>query len=277
VEPKDDLALTYTYIYDDSAGGGVDVYVIDTGIQTDHPEFNGRAHWGATFGGYLDMDGNGHGTHCAGTVGSLHYGVSKAVNLIAVKVLGDDGFGWWSDIISGIDWVATTVASTGRPSVASMSIQGGAYDPVDEAVTNLVNSGVPIAIAAGNFAEDAQFVSPGRTPSAITVGAMDINDNMASFSDFGTLVDIFAPGVNVWSTWIGSTTNLDSGTSMATPHVAGFVAYLYGLDSSLTIAAIEAAIDCYATRDALTLSDAAIQAGTANKLLYSNYQDHKHW
>lgn len=275
VQPKDAFALDYTYIYDDSAGNGVDVYVIDTGIQIDHPEFQGRARWGATFGGYLDADGNGHGTHCSGTVASLHYGVSKKTNLIAVKVLSDAGFGSWSDVISGIDWVAANVPTTGRPSVASMSIQGGAFDPVDEAVTNLVNSGVPIAIAAGNFAEDVSFDSPGRTPAAITVGAMDINDDMASFSNYGALVDIFAPGVNVWSTWIGSSTNIISGTSMATPHVAGFVAYLYGLDSTLTVQEIEAAIDCYATRDALTLTDPAIQAGTVNKLLYNNYQEYK--
>ncbi|KAF9652705.1 peptidase 1 [Thelephora ganbajun] len=248
VTPKDPFLLTYTYIYDDSAGAGVDIYIIDTGIQIDHPAFGGRAHWGATL----------HGTHCAGTAASQPFGVSKAANLIAVKVLGDGGFGWWSDVISGVDWVATHAASTGRPSVASMSLGGGAFDPVDLAVANLVASGVPTAVAAGNWAEDAKFFSPARTPSAITVAAMDITDFMAYFSNYGSIVDIFGPGVNVWSTWsvIGSSTNIISGTSMATPHVSGFVAYLLGMDPSLSAAAIEATIDCYSTKDVLTLTTA---------------------
>ncbi|KAG5639868.1 hypothetical protein DXG03_002741, partial [Asterophora parasitica] len=128
-------ALTFSYTYDDSAGAGVDVYVVDTGVYTGHSTFGGRARWGATFGGYPDADGNGHGTHVAGTVGGSQYGVAKAVSIIAVKVLGDDGSGAITGIIDGLQWVSSAAAASGRPSIATLSLGGGASTPLDNAVT----------------------------------------------------------------------------------------------------------------------------------------------
>jgi len=272
---SDPLALNYTYIYDKSAGHGADVYILDTGIQTDHPDFGGRARWGATFGGYPDCDGNGHGTHAAGTVASVHFGVSKATNVIAVKVLGDDGCGWWSDVISGVDWVAKTAASSGRPSVASMSLGSGGFEPGDAAVASLIAGGVSTAVAAGNAGSDASQFSPARVPSALTSAGMSSVSEGAQLSNYGAPVNVYAPSEDVWSTWIGSSSKVASGTSSATTHVAGFVAYLLGMDSSLSTKDIAKTIDCYSTKDALKLSRIALDAGTPNKLLYNNYQEPK--
>ncbi|KAJ8453947.1 hypothetical protein ONZ45_g19499 [Pleurotus djamor] len=176
-------ALTYTYTYD-ATGSGVDVYVVDTGVYTAHSTFGGRARWGATFGGYANADGNGHGTHCAGTVGGSQYGVAKAASIIAVKVLSDAGSGSVADIVSGLNWVLSSARSSGRPSIVSMSLGGGASTALDNAVASLTAGGVHVVVAAGNSNTNAANTSPARAPSAITVGASTIADARASFSNY---------------------------------------------------------------------------------------------
>jgi len=258
-----DAALNFEYKYDSSAGSGATVYIIDTGIFVDHPAFDGRASWGTTFGGYPDQDGNGHGTHCAGTAVSGPFGVAKSANVIAVKVLDDGGSGQNSDIISGIDWVASEAKNSGKPTVASMSLGGGASDSIDSAVRALYAAGVTIVVAAGNDGQDASNTSPARVEEAITIGASTFDDTMADFSNFGSPVDVFAPGVDITSAWNDGNTNTISGTSMATPHVAGYAAYLLGLDSSLSPADVASSIDSGALSGALS----QIPSGTVNKLL----------
>lgn len=220
---------------------GVDVYVIDTGINIKHVDFGGRAKWGKTFGPYKDQDGNGHGTHVAGTIAGKRFGVAKASTVYAVKVLSDEGPGSTSDVIAGVDWVVAQAKRTKRPTVINMSLGGGANDASDQAVTRAVAAGVHVVVAAGNDNEDANLHSPARAPNVITVGASNITDSRwvwgpTSGSNFGKAVDIFAPGQDITSTWIGSTTAINriTGTSMATPHVAGLIAYLLALEGRRT-------------------------------------------
>ncbi|RDB21646.1 Cuticle-degrading protease [Hypsizygus marmoreus] len=261
---QDTSALTFTYTYDASAGAGVDIYIIDTGVFTTHSQFGGRARWGATFGGYASADGNGHGTHVSGTAAGSQFGVAKAANIIAVKVLSDGGSGSLADVVSGINWVATAAAASGRPSVASLSLGGGVSTPLDNAVTALTVAGIHVTVAAGNSNADASTTSPARAPAVITVGASTIADARASFSNFGSVVDIFAPGQNVISSWIGSTTatNNISGTSMATPHIAGLVAYLIAKNGNSSPASIAATIQSLSVKNALS----GIPSGTVNFL-----------
>jgi len=235
-----------TYIYDTSAGSGATVFVVDTGIYTAHSQFGGRASFGANFVDSSNTDGNGHGTHCAGTIGGSTYGVAKLAKLVAVKVLDASGSGSNSGVISGIQWVGNNAPAR---SVLSMSLGGGFSSAVNTAVRNTVASGVTVVVAAGNDGANASGYSPASEAAAITVGAIDINDNRASFSNFGSIVDVFAPGVNVLSSWIGSTTatNTISGTSMACPHVAGLAAYLIILEGISTPAAVQARIKALAT------------------------------
>ncbi|CZT03062.1 probable endopeptidase K [Rhynchosporium agropyri] len=235
-----------TYVYDSTAGSGTTVYVVDTGIVTTHTQFGGRATWGANFADSSNTDGNGHGTHCAGTIGGSTYGVAKAAKLVAVKVLGSDGSGTNAGVISGIQWVAN---NAGAKSVLSMSLGGGSSSAVNTAVRNTIAKGVTVVVAAGNDNKNAANYSPASEPLAITVGAIDINDNRATFSNFGSVVDIFAPGVNILSAWKGSNsaTNTISGTSMACPHVAGLAAYLIGLEGLSTPAAVQSRIKALAT------------------------------
>jgi len=259
-------SLSYTYTRDTLEGQGVDVYVLDTGVYVEHVEFEGRARWGASFSSTspAQVDNHGHGTHCAGTIGSRAYGVAKKASIIAVKVLSDGGSGAWSDIIAGMNYVIQQKAITGRPSVISMSIGGGGYQPVDDAVVSVTNAGIHFIVAAGNNNGDTANYSPGRAPSAVTVGAMDINDAKASFSNYGSLVDIHAPGVNVISSYIGSTTATGtlSGTSMATPHVAGLVAYLISLYGDKTPANMSAYLQSTSIKNAIT----GLPSGTVNYL-----------
>lgn len=224
----------HDYEYPESAGSGVDVYIIDTGINVDHEEFEGRAKWGKTIPLFdLDIDGNGHGTHCAGTIGSRAFGVAKKASLIAVKVLRTSGFGTNSDVIKGVEWVTRQHrknARKGRQSVANMSLGGGRSMTLEKVVDLAVAAGVHFAVAAGNDNEDACEYSPAAAQGPITVGASTVDDGMAFFSNHGKCVDIFAPGLDIKSTWIGSAdaVNTISGTSMASPHVAGVLALYLG-------------------------------------------------
>ncbi|KAI0760467.1 peptidase 1 [Fomes fomentarius] len=234
---NDTNARNYNYTYDDSAGEGVDIYVIDSGIQLNHTEFGGRASWGKTFGGYGDNeDGLGHGTHVSGTAAGATFGVAKKANLTAVRVLDDNGAGVVSDTIAAVDWVteqATTV--THRPSIGTISLHFSPSDVLDAAVTNAINAGVHITASAGNAASLSSTQSPARAEAIITVGAANILDAKSTYSNYGPGVDIFAPGDNILSSYIGSSNNATevlSGTSMSTPHVAGLVAYLIGLEGN---------------------------------------------
>ncbi|KAF9393635.1 hypothetical protein CPC16_001504 [Podila verticillata] len=222
------LNLAAPYYYQDQAGSGVTAYVIDTGINTNHVEFGGRATMGANFiQGSANTDENGHGTHVSGTIGGRTYGVAKNVQLVGVKVLNAQG--------SGKDWVVSR--ARGTKAVVNMSLGGGKSQAVDAAATRIFNAGIALLVAAGNDANaDACNGSPSGAQGTFTVGATDRNDRIATFSSWGQCVDAFAPGVNIVSSWIGSSTatNTISGTSMATPHVAGIAALLLSSDSSLT-------------------------------------------
>jgi cerevisin len=220
--------LYTNYAFDPNTGHDVVVYVIDTGINIHHQEFQGRAEWGTTIPlDDYDIDGNGHGTHCAGTIAGKTFGVAKKAKVVAVKVLNSNGSGSMSDVIKGIEWVALDKRRRkNKSSVANMSLGGGKSRALDSAVDSLSDSGVHFVVAAGNDNQDACSYSPAASHNAITVGATTIQDSRAWFSNWGQCVDIFAPGHNILSSWIGSTnaTNIISGTSMASPHVAGVVA-----------------------------------------------------
>jgi cerevisin len=259
----------HDYQYPASAGSGVDVYIIDTGINVDHEDFEGRAKWGKTIPLFdLDIDGNGHGTHCAGTIGSKTYGVAKNATLIAVKVLRTSGFGTNSDVIKGVEWVTKQhrrKARIGRKSVANMSLGGGRSMTLERVVDKAVAAGVHFSVAAGNDAEDACEYSPAAAKGPITVGASTVEDGMAFFSNHGKCVDIFAPGLDIKSTWIGSpvAVNTISGTSMASPHVAGVLALYLG-EGDWTPAALKAELVARSQKDLLAKLPTD---GTPNALL----------
>jgi subtilisin family serine protease len=260
--------------YDYTAtGAGVTAYVIDTGIRLDHGDFTGRVRTGydAVDGGSAD-DCNGHGTHVSGTIGGSTYGVAKRVSLVAVRVLNCSGSGTNAGVIAGIDWV-TADHQPGRPAVANMSLGGGASTALDSAVSRSISDGVSYAVAAGNgnsagVPQNACNSSPARVAAALTVGATDRTDKPASFSNYGTCVDLFAPGVSITSDWYTSATatNTISGTSMATPHVAGVAAlYLQGSPTA-TPATVAAAVKAATTKDAVPTTRTA-----NNDLLFSSY------
>ena len=226
-----------TYTYDDTAGEGTCAYIVDTGIDVEHEEFEGRATWLENFAGDgQDEDGHGHGTHTAGTVGSKTYGVSKKTNLFAVKVLDANGSGSNSGVIKGMEFVAGDAGSRegcDKGAVVNMSLGGSFSQSVNDAAAAIVDAGIFLAVAAGNEAANAANSSPASEPKACTVGASDEKDVIAEFSNFGKLVDVFAPGVGVESTVPGGSTEKMDGTSMASPHVAGFGAYLLGKGESI--------------------------------------------
>ncbi|CAE6452005.1 unnamed protein product [Rhizoctonia solani] len=225
-------------------GEGVDIYGLDTGILTTHTCFGGRASWGATFGGYPDSDGNGHGTHTAGTAAGKGFGLATASKVIAVKVCSDAGECASSDIAAGVQFVVQQAASSGRPSIATMSLGGPADPAIDSAVSAAITRGIHFTVAAGNDNHDASEDSPAHVAAANTIAAVDSTNRKASFSNFGSVVDVWALGVNVLSAWIGSNTatNTISGTSMATPQVAGILAVVLGNEGQMKPAELSAAL-----------------------------------
>ncbi|GIJ33686.1 S8 family peptidase [Micromonospora sediminimaris] len=261
------LPLNSSYTYPNTATN-VTSYVIDTGIRTTHSDFGGRATWGTNTVDSNNTDCNGHGTHVAGTVGGSAYGVAKATRLVAVKVLNCSGSGTNAGVIAGIDWVT---ANAVKPAVANMSLGGGANTSVDNAVINSINSGVTYAVAAGNGnafgqRQNACNYSPARAAAAITVGATQSNDAAASFSNYGTCVDILAPGVSITSAWHTSNTatNTISGTSMASPHVAGAAALVLSANPSWTPQQVRDYLVNNATPNVVS----NVGSGTPNRLLY---------
>ncbi|KAJ5795137.1 hypothetical protein N7457_001736 [Penicillium paradoxum] len=259
------------YLYAEEGGEGVDAYVIDTGTNVDHVDFEGRATWGQTIPqGDEDEDGNGHGTHCSGTIAGKKYGVAKKANVYAVKVLRSNGSGTMSDVVKGVEWAAEAHIKKSKKgdkkfkgSVANMSLGGGSSRTLDLAVNAAVDAGIHFAVAAGNDNADACNYSPAAAEKAVTVGASTLADERAYFSNYGKCTDIFAPGLNILSTWVGSkyATNTISGTSMASPHIAGLLAYYVSLapakDSAFAVADVtpkqlKAALINVATQGTLT-------------------------
>ncbi|MCX4790119.1 S8 family peptidase [Streptomyces sp. NBC_01221] len=252
------------YTYPDSAGEGVTAYVIDTGVRTTHNEFEGRATSGYDAVDNDDSadDGNGHGTHVAGTIAGATYGVAKKANIVAVRVLDDSGSGTTEQVVAGIDWV--TEHHEG-PSVANMSLGGGADEALDAAVQKAIASGVTFAVAAGNGSTDASDSSPARVPEAITVASSTVDDEQSSFSNYGSIVDIYAPGSDITSSWNDSDdgSHTISGTSMATPHVVGAAAVYLSGHPDATPEEVATALTDGATPDAISNAT----EGTPNKLL----------
>ncbi len=257
------LSSQYYFNY---TGAGINAFIIDTGIRLDHVEFAGRLLPGYSV--VADSNGtsdcNGHGTHVAGTVGGTVWGVAKGVSLIPVRVLDCSGSGTWSGVIAGIDWVA---GSKLRPAVANMSLGGGVSTSLNAAVAGAVSKGVTMVVAAGNSNANACNYSPSGEPSAITVGATDSSDARASYSNYGSCVDIFGPGSNITSAWHTSAdaSNIISGTSMATPHVTGVAALALAANPTASPAAVASFLTSKATVGRL----ASIGPGSPNLLTYS--------
>ena len=268
------LDTRYTYLND---GQGVNAYVIDTGILTTHYEFNGRA--SAIYdalsgeGGVINVDCNGHGSHVAGIIGGRTFGVAKQVNLFSVRVLNCQGAGTWSDVINGVNFVTWHHAQPpqqGVPALANMSLDGNTNRAADAAVRNSIRAGVTYIVAAGNGNSDASLYSPAGVSEAITVGATDQNDIRGEFSNYGATIDLFAPGVSIPSAWIGENNVMmvtASGTSMASPHVAGVVALYLQSHRSASPATVRSALVGNST------TGVVINPGqeSPNRLLFTNY------
>jgi serine protease len=261
-----DRPLNGAYTYNATAGT-VRVYVVDTGIRASHAEFGGRVSsngFTAISDGNGTNDCNGHGTHVAGTIGGTTYGVAKSVLLHPVRVLGCNGSGTTSGVIRGIDWIT---ANRTLPAVANMSLGGGASTALDDAIRRSVAAGVTYAVAAGNSNANACNSSPARVSQALTVGSSTSGDARSSFSNFGTCVDLFAPGSSITSAWHTSNTATStiSGTSMASPHVAGVAALYLATNPTATPSQVHAAVVNNASANKLT----SIGTGSPNRLLYS--------
>lgn len=279
-ERQIDLDGTYKH---DHNGEGVDAYIIDTGILITHDEFNSvksgnRASWGANFADTIDRDCNGHGTHVAGTIGGKTYGLAKEVKVIAVKVLDCDGSGTNSGVIKGMEWVVAQRKATGRPSVANMSLGGGFSSMINQAVAALHAAGVTTVVAAGNENSDACSGSPSSAKDAVTVGATAVesgwdgtqSDTRSYFSNYGTCVDIFAPGTGITSAWIGSNTATKtiSGTSMASPHVCGAAALYLSYNPTADPEKVRQFLTSGSTADVITMNcRSATCEKSPNKLL----------
>jgi len=249
------LSGTYTYT---TTASNVTAYIIDTGLTPSHPQFGGRASMV-----YGSADCNGHGTHVAGTIGSSTYGVAKGVKLRGVRVLDCAGSGAYSTIIAGIDWVRLNAV---KPAVANMSLGGGVNSSLNTAATNLINSGVFLAVAAGNENQNACNVSPASASGTLTVAASTSSDARASYSNYGSCVDVYAPGSSITSTWLNGGTNTISGTSMASPHAAGVAALYKATFGDAASSTIVSWIINNSTSGVITGNP----TGTPNRLLYKS-------
>ncbi|KAG8771234.1 subtilisin-like serine protease [Ceratobasidium sp. 428] len=233
-------------------GSSVDIYEIGTGIYTQHSQFGGRAIWGATFGGHIikypSADGNGASTAYASRAGGSTYGIATQVKLIAVKVLSDAGSGSTADIISGFNWAIQAAKNSGRPSIMMCNIGGSPNSAVDAVVTNAVNAGNHVVVAAGNSNADASGFSPARVAVAITVGSVDANGNRASYSNYGSVVDVYSYGTSVTVAWIGSptATKVISGSGLAVAYVAGILANAIDSHGNKSPAALQADLKSHA-------------------------------
>jgi subtilisin family serine protease len=254
------LSRTFTYT---GTGAGVTAYILDTGITPNHPDFGGRARVAYDALGGNGIDCHGHGTHVAGTIGGTTWGVAKQVQLRGVRVLGCTGSGSTSGIINALNWVRTNAV---RPAVANMSLGGGRSTSLNSAANSLASSGVFLAVAAGNESQNACNVSPASAASAYTTAASDRTDLRASFSNYGSCVDGYAPGVAIKSAWLGTGTRTISGTSMATPHVAGVGALYKSRFGDASSATISSWINTSATAGVIRSNP----SGTPNRLLYTN-------
>ncbi|MFE2442737.1 S8 family peptidase [Stenotrophomonas sp. NPDC087984] len=261
---QEDTEGDKAYNYPDSAGEGVTAYVIDTGVRTSHKDFEGRATSGFDAVDNDDSadDGNGHGTHVAGTIAGAEHGVAKKAKVVAVRVLDDQGSGTTEQVVAGIDWV--TEHHEG-PSVANMSLGGTPDEALDAAVQKAIDSGVTFAVAAGNESSDASQSSPARVKDAITVASSTDKDEQSDFSNYGDVVDIYAPGSDITSDWNtgDDATNTISGTSMATPHVVGAAAVYLSGHQDAKPADVAKALTDGATADKISNPG----DGTPNKLL----------
>jgi len=266
-QPNLPLSGTYTYT---QTGSTVDAYIFDTGIKLDHTQFGGRAKTGfdAFISGGAAMDGNGHGTHVAGTVGGSTYGIAKGVTLLAVRVLDNAGSGTTGGVVAGLDW-AVGNHEAGKLAVGNMSLGGGASTALDDAVRRVITDGIVMCVAAGNSTANAANYSPARVIEAITVGATTSADGIASYSNYGSTVDILAPGSSITSSWYTSTTaiNTISGTSMATPHVAGVAALYLEVNGASTTAQVQTALKNFASPNVISGS----LNGSPNLLLQSSF------
>jgi len=256
-------AMKYTYSYNEPVGEGVDIYILDGGVSIGNYEFEGRASFGWTPPTYLPRDGRGHGTHVAGIAAGKKYGVAKNANIISVKVISDSGIGFTDTIIAGINWISEVIT---RPSVVCMAFNtrgGSGLLPV--AITRLIDSGVTVVVSAGNNNRP----SLGNAPGAIVVGSSDITNTRAKDSNFGPEIDVFAPGVDITSAFIGgpNSTSVMSGTSMAAAHVTGLVACFLSLHPVAEPAAIKSHILNLATNGALS----GLPRGTSNVLVFNDY------
>jgi subtilisin family serine protease len=262
------LPLSGTYVYFNT-GAGVNAYIIDTGILASHSELSGRVFAGYTgiSDGRGTSDCNGHGTHVAGTVGGRTYGIAKSVNLYPVRVFGCTGGSAYSTIIAGVDWV---VANHRKPAVINMSLGGGADASMDAAVNRAISAGITVVVAAGNSNANACNYSPARVSGAITVGASTRTDSRdTGYSNFGSCLDMFAPGTGITSAWYTSTTATStiSGTSMASPHVAGTAALYLQSNPGAAPATVASALVNAATTNVVTNAG----TGSPNRLLYNPY------
>jgi subtilisin family serine protease len=266
-----DLKIDGFYNYETNAGKGVDVYVIDTGVYTENTDFQGRAVFGhSTTGESTQGDGNGHGTHCAGTIMSETWGLAKDATAIAVKVLSNSGSGTTAGVIAGIEWAAADAQKKKKTAIGNMSLGGGFSAAMNAATNAAFDAGLLLVVAAGNDNRDACSYSPASATKAFTVGATDIKDARSTFSNTGDCVDIFAPGTNIKSTWIGTktATNTISGTSMAAPHVAGVAAKYLAANPKASPQEIKDALIAAATPNKLT----GLTAKCPNKLLFQACQ-----
>ncbi|KXN67960.1 subtilisin-like protein, partial [Conidiobolus coronatus NRRL 28638] len=257
----------YTFYYHNNGGEGVNIYVLDSGVNTNHTDFGGRASWGTTIPkDSTDVDKDGHGSHCAGIATGKDYGVAKKANVIAVKVFDDTGDSSISSVVAGINWVAKN-AKGSKGNIISMSLGINPSAAIDKAVQDAYGAGIVVVVSANNDNRDACEYSPSREPSAITVGATDINDQKPSFSNFGKCVDILAPGALIKSTWRGRETSTYtlSGTSQSAPHVSGVVATL--LSAGVPVGQIADKLKSMATK----LENTGFNADTTNLLLFNGY------